>query len=110
MTDESLADGIDAALALTQPSTWSATSGTSADPTAVTVSTTSSAAKGNYAIQVQNLAASQSTVSGFFASAAAPVGAGTMHIDLGKWNSTAFTVQLTSRMILPSLPPAAKRS
>jgi flagellar hook-associated protein 2 len=85
----------DAAGALALPSTWNATTGTSSDSTAVTVSTTSSAATGNYAVQVQSLAAAQSTVSGTFASSSALVGAGTLHIDLGSWNSgqTAFTAK-----------------
>ena len=85
----------DAAAALALPSTWNASTGTSADPTSVMVSTTSSAATGNYAVQVQTLAASQSTVSGTFASSAALAGAGTLHIDLGSWTTgqTAFTAK-----------------
>jgi flagellar hook-associated protein 2 len=85
----------DAAAALALPSTWNASTGTSADPTSVTVSTTQNAASGNYAIQVQSLAASQSTVSGTFGSSAALVGAGTLHIDLGSWSTgqAAFTAK-----------------
>ena len=83
----------DAAQALTNPSTWSATTGTSSDPTAATVSTSSGAAAGNYAINVTNLAASQSTVSGTYASGAALVGAGTLHINLGTWTGTSFAQQ-----------------
>jgi len=88
----------DAALALTQPGTWSATTGTSSDTTSATVSTGADAVPGNYSIQVQNLAAPQSIVSGFFASSAASVGAGNLHIDLGSWNTppSAFTAQTGS--------------
>lgn len=85
----------DAAGALALPSTWNASAGTSADPTSVGVSTTASAASGNYSVQVLSLAASQSTVSGTFASSAALVGAGSLHIDLGSWSTgqTAFTAK-----------------
>jgi flagellar hook-associated protein 2 len=83
----------DAAQALTLPSTWQATTGTSSDPTAATVSTTSGAAAGNYAISVTNLASSQSTVSATYASGTALVGAGTLHINLGTWTGNAFATQ-----------------
>lgn len=87
----------DAAAALALPSTWNATLGTSSDASAVTVSTTASAATGNYAIQVQSLAASHSTVSGTFASGEALAGAGTLHIDLGTWSGqAAFTAKAGS--------------
>ncbi len=83
----------DAAAALALPSTWNATTATSADPSAVTVSSTSNASPGNYAVQVQSLAAAQATVSGTFASSSALVGSGTLHIDLGSWSAgqAAFT-------------------
>lgn len=88
----------DAVASLALPSTWNATTGTSSDTTAVTVSTNSNATTGNYAVSVQSLAASQSTVSGTFANSSALVGAGTLHIDLGSWNSgqTAFTAKTGS--------------
>ena len=53
----------DAARTLTNPSTWSPTLGTSADPTTVTVAPSSTAAMGSYAITVQGLAAAQSIAS-----------------------------------------------
>ena len=81
--------------ALTDPGTWSATTGTSSDSSSVTVSTSTNAAAGAYAIQVTNLASAQSTVSSTFASGGSTVGSGTLHIDLGTWstNQTAFTAQ-----------------
>lgn len=88
-----------AASALALPSTWNATTGTSADPTSVSVATTANATAGNYAVQVQTLAAAQSTVSGTFSSGAALVGAGTLHVDLGAWSGTppsSFTAQTGS--------------
>ncbi|MEP7100174.1 MAG: flagellar filament capping protein FliD [Burkholderiales bacterium] len=88
----------DAASTLSLPSTWNASAGTSADPTSVGVTATASAASGNYAVQVQSLASSQSTVSGTFASSAALVGAGSLHIDLGTWatGQTGFTAKTGS--------------
>ena len=77
----------DAALSLTNTSTWSATTGTSSDPTAITVSTSASAPAGSYAIVVQNLAAAQSTVSTTFAAGTDLVGAGTLHVDIGTWSA-----------------------
>src|SRR5689334_4226633 len=58
----------DAAASLALPSTWNATSGTSADPTAVGVTSSASAAPGNYAVTVNKLAATLSTVSATYAS------------------------------------------
>jgi flagellar hook-associated protein 2 len=88
----------DAAAALALPSTWNATTGTSADPSAVAVSSSAKASAGNYAIEVQSLAASQSTVSGTFAASTDLVGAGTLHIDVGSWSTgqAAFTAKAGS--------------
>jgi flagellar hook-associated protein 2 len=85
----------DAARALTTPSTWAATTGTSGDSGTVTAASTGTAAPGSYSVTVQNLAAAQSVASGTFTSATALVGAGTMHIDLGTWSTspTSFAAQ-----------------
>ena len=77
----------DAAASLALPSTWNATVGNSSDATSVGVTTTTSAAPGNYSIEVSALAAAQSTASGTFASSSALVGAGTLHIDIGSWSA-----------------------
>ena len=83
----------DAARALTTPSTWAATTGTSGDASTVTASSTGTAAAGSYSITVQNLAAGQSVASGTYAASTALVGEGTMHIDTGSWTAGAFTAQ-----------------
>lgn len=81
--------------ALTNPSLWSGTTGTSSDSSIVGVASDSTAASGNYSITTQHLATAQSTVSGTYASSSATVGSGTLHIDLGSWNSdqSSFTAQ-----------------
>ena len=84
----------DAALALTNPSAWSGTTGTSSDATGVGVSATPSASPGSYAVTVQNLATAQSVASTALANSGALVGAGTLHIDLGTWTTpTGFSAQ-----------------
>lgn len=85
----------DTAAALALPSTWNATTGTSGDPSSVGVTSGAGAAPGNYAVQVTNLAAAQSTVSATYPSGDALVGAGSLHIDLGSWTTSpsAFTAQ-----------------
>ena len=83
----------DAARALTTPSTWAATTGTSGDPSTVTAASTGTAAAGSYSVVVQNLASAQSVASGTFAASTSLVGEGTMHIDTGSWTSGAFTAQ-----------------
>jgi len=76
----------DAALALTKSSLWSATTATSADTSAITVSSGSSAAAGNYSVSVQSLAAAQSVASTSFASSSTVVGEGALTIDVGSWD------------------------
>jgi len=85
----------DAARALTTPSTWAATTGTSGDASTVTAASTGTAAAGSYSVVVQSLAANQSVASGTYTASSALVGAGSMHIDLGTWSSgqTSFTAQ-----------------
>ena len=71
----------DAALALTRNEAWSATTGKSADATAVSVSSNGTAAAGDYSVEVQSLAKSQSVVSGTYASADALVGEGSLQVS-----------------------------
>ena len=83
----------DAAAALAKADTWGQTTGSSSDASAVGVTTTTSTRAGQYTIEVQKLASGQSNVTGTYASADALVGEGSLHIQLGTWNSnqTAFT-------------------
>jgi flagellar hook-associated protein 2 len=88
----------DAASKLTSPSTWGGALATSSDPTAVSVSAGTGAAIGNVAVQVNQLAQSQTLVSGTpYTSSTATVGQGSLTITLGAWakdadgNITGFT-------------------
>ena len=97
----------DAASALTKSDTWSQTVGTSSDASAVAVTTSTSTAAGQYAIQVSALASVQSNVSSTYASADSLVGEGTLHIQLGTWSGTAFNPKTGAAVLdISSGPPA----
>jgi flagellar hook-associated protein 2 len=83
----------DAASKLTNSDFWSQTVGTSSNPTAVGVTTTTGATAGNYAVTVQSLAAPQALATSVFASSTTAPGAGTLRIELGTWGAgqTSFT-------------------
>ena len=83
----------DASSALTRSDTWGQTTGTSSDPSAVTVTTSASTKTGNHTLEVQRLAASQSNATVTFASADTVVGSGSLSIELGTWGAgqTTFT-------------------
>ncbi len=78
----------DKASALSSPTLWARTTGTSAD-SAVTVTTSSGAAVGAYAVQVQQLAATQTISSRRFNDADPAVfGPGTLTIELGTYTGS----------------------
>ena len=83
----------DAASKLTSSDFWGQTTGASSNASAVSVTTTTGAVAGNYAVEVTALAASQSVATGVFAASTTPPGAGTLHIELGTWGAgqTSFT-------------------
>lgn len=75
-----------AAEKLTNPSLWTQSTATSADAATVQVISDSGAATGSYGVSVQQLAATQTAVSGSaYADASQLVGAGTLTIDIGSW-------------------------
>ena len=81
----------DAASKLMDSSFWSATTAKSSDDTAVSVTTSSGAAAGNYAVSVTQLAAAQSVASSAFTASTTPVGEGTLRIELGKYTTDNST-------------------
>lgn len=85
----------DAASALIDPSTWASTTASSSNAAAVGVSSTTSATAGNYSVTVSALASSQTLSSAPLSSASSTLGSGTLHIQLGTWNTdqSVFTAQ-----------------
>jgi flagellar hook-associated protein 2 len=80
----------DAASKLTSPGTWGGTLATSSDPTAVAVTAGAGAAIANVAIDVKQLAQSQTLVSGSaYPNATTPLGQGSLTITLGAWGKDA---------------------
>ncbi|MCH7345837.1 flagellar filament capping protein FliD [Pelomonas sp. CA6] len=82
----------DAAAKLTRPDTWGALTATSSDTSALTVTAGTGTAGGNFSVAVTQIAASQ-TLASPAVSADTKLGAGTLTIQLGKWNAdqTGFT-------------------
>ena len=77
----------EASSALTRSDTWGATTGSSSDPSAVGVSTSTTTKAGLHSLEVQRLAASQSNATGVYASADSLIGEGTLRIELGSWGA-----------------------
>ncbi len=100
----------DAASALTRSDTWSRTTGATSDPSAATVTTGANTKAGSYSIQVHQLAAAQSNASGVFTSADAPVGEGTLTIELGTWGpgQGSFTPKVGATAVQISAGPPAQ--
>ncbi|MBL8349788.1 MAG: flagellar filament capping protein FliD [Burkholderiaceae bacterium] len=77
----------DKANALTSPSLWSSTLATSADTSAVKVSTSAGAVAGSYAVNVARLAVGQTVTGSAMADSAATLGEGSLTIELGSWGA-----------------------
>jgi flagellar hook-associated protein 2 len=85
-----------AANALNDPTLWTQSAVSSADPTVASVSSSGNVTAGNYAVTVQSLASSQTLASSTtFADKSATVGSGTLTLQLGSWNAdnSAFTTK-----------------
>lgn len=99
----------EAASALTRASTWSQTTGTSSDSTAVAVTTDANNLPGTYAVQVTSLARAQSNTSKTYTAATDLVGEGTIRIELGAWDaSNVFTPKTGASAVDISVGPPAK--
>jgi flagellar hook-associated protein 2 len=99
----------DAAAALSQPGTWGQTLGSSTDPAAIGVTTSSTTHAGRYSVMVTALAAAQSTASAVaYASADATMGEGTLDIELGTWNGTGFTPNAAASSVSVTIGPGAR--
>jgi flagellar hook-associated protein 2 len=91
----------DAAASLTDPSTWNATTVSSGDTAAVSVTSDTTASTGSYSMTVSALATAQSAVSATYADGTVALGSGTLHIDVGSWDDaqTTFTAKADSTTI-----------
>jgi flagellar hook-associated protein 2 len=100
----------DAAAALTRASTWGATTGSSSDAAAVSVSTNATTRPGSYAIEVQRLASAQSNATRVYASVDSLVGEGSLRIELGTWGAgqTSFTPKAGATAVDISVGPPAE--
>ncbi len=89
----------DAATAMSNPATWTASKASSSSP-AASVTATNSAQPGSFSLDVDALATQQSISSGQL-TAGAPVGAGTLNIQLGTWSAagTVFTASGASAAV-----------
>ena len=86
----------DSANALSNATTWNAVQSTTSDPAAVSVAASNGAPVGSYRVNVQSLAAAQTVLAPVaLSSNAAPVGEGTMTIEIGSWDTgrTQFTAR-----------------
>jgi len=94
----------DAATALNSVTLWNQTTGTSANTSAVKVSTSGGTPAGSYAVHVDSLASAQTVASSAFASSDAIVGEGSLTIELGSWTGeptpTGFTAKSGSTPIV----------
>lgn len=77
----------DAAAALAKPGAWTKTTASTSDSASVTVTSSGTAAKGDYAVTVSRLAKAQNVVSGGFTDSATVVGTGRLRIEIGSWTN-----------------------
>lgn len=86
---------------LAKPDFWTATAATTSDGASVGVASTTSAAAGTYQVNVTQLAKAQSLSSKAYAASTTSVGTGSLHIELGSWDSglTTFTADAAKAAI-----------
>ncbi|MDO9073954.1 MAG: flagellar filament capping protein FliD [Rubrivivax sp.] len=77
----------DASTKLTQASNWSASTAASSNSAALGATATGAAASGNYNVVVTRLAVAQTLASTGYASPSAPLGSGTLRIELGNFDA-----------------------
>lgn len=99
----------DASSKLSSLTLWGQTVATSANPSAVTVSTTAGAVAGAYAVRVGSLAAGQTVSSRAFTDSASTLNEGTLTIELGAWSGeptpTGFTPKAGATAIAIPIGP-----
>lgn len=81
----------DAANNLSSVTGWNAMTATSSNTAALTVSAIGGAVATSFDVQIQSLAKAQNTSSVALTPTGQPVGAGTLHIDVGQWSVDGST-------------------
>lgn len=81
----------DAAGKLSSVTGWNAVTATASDASAITASAIGGAVAGSFEVQVQSLAKAQNTTSAALSPSGLPVGAGTLHLDVGQWSTDGST-------------------
>jgi flagellar hook-associated protein 2 len=97
----------DAARALFDSQTWQAATVTSSNEAAVRASSSGGAAKGAFSVTVEQLAQAQSAVTGQYASAATPIGGGTLVVQLGSSAGGSFTADGARPAVNIAIAPGA---
>jgi flagellar hook-associated protein 2 len=99
----------DAARKLTDAANWTPSTVTSAEPLAVSASSTGQSPPGSYSVSVTRLAAAQTVTSGTYAAATDVVGSGSLTIELGSWTAdqTGFTAKAEATAVTLRIPPEA---
>lgn len=80
----------DSAAKLAKSSAWDGMLASSSNSAAVSVNVSGTTSATSFGIKVEQLARGQSVASSVMGAAGTPVGAGSMSIQLGKWNGAAF--------------------
>ena len=78
----------DAALKLTQSTTWGDTTATSGDTSVLSATTDSTATAASYSLTVQQLASAQTVASTAWPASVSTVGSGHLRIELGSWTNS----------------------
>ncbi len=98
----------DKAQALSSLTLWKGTTASSADASSVSVSSSSGATAGSYAVKVERLASTQTLTSAALDSKDATLGAGRLTIELGRYaDDGSFSAKSGSSAVSIEIPPEA---
>lgn len=99
----------DAVGRLAVPALWETTKATSSNAAAIAVTSSASAVSGSYSVEVSQLAQAQGLASAAYTANTAPVGSGTLRIELGSWTAghTAFTPKVGATAVDVVIEPGA---
>jgi flagellar hook-associated protein 2 len=93
----------EAATKLSSSTGWNAVSASSSNSSAISVTAASGAPAASFTMEVSQLAKSQTTASSAFTSGA-PIGSGSMTIELGNWSGSTFAAGATGSVAITINP------